>query len=103
MVNPARGEVALVLDGKTHAMRLTLGALAELEAKLESESLVALAEKFEQGRVSSTELIALLAAGLKGAGSGLGAADVASGEIEGGAIGAMRAGLALIAAAFRAE
>ncbi|MEM0923462.1 MAG: gene transfer agent family protein [Pseudomonadota bacterium] len=103
MVNPARGEVALVLDGQAHAMRLTLGALAELEARLETESLVALAEKFEQGRVSSAELIALLSAGLKGAGSQVAEADVASGQIEGGAVGAMRAGLALIAAAFRSE
>ena len=102
MVNPHRGEVALVLDGERHPMRLTLGALAELEARLESESLVALAEKFETGRVSSAELIALLAAGLRGAGSGIGEDRIASGEIEGGAVGAMRAGLALISAAFSA-
>lgn len=103
MANPHRGEVAIVLDGESHVMRLTLGALAELEARLQAQSLVALAEKFEQGQVASAELIALLAAGLKGAGSPVTEADVASADIPGGAVGAMRAGMALIAAAFRAE
>ena len=32
-VNPHRGEVAVVLDGRRHVARLTLGALAALEAE----------------------------------------------------------------------
>lgn len=103
MANPRRGEVEIALNGEIHLMRLTLGSLAELEARLEAESLVALAEKFEQGRVASAELIALLAAGLKGAGSPVTEAEVAGADIPGGAVGAMRAGMALIAAAFRTE
>ncbi|MEM7237552.1 MAG: gene transfer agent family protein [Pseudomonadota bacterium] len=103
MVNAARGEVALTLNGEDRVMRLTLGALAALEARLECRSLVALAEKFDAGDVSSAELIALLAAGLTGAGSPVSEDDVANAEIAGGAVGAMRAGLALISAAFRAE
>ncbi|MEM7505520.1 MAG: gene transfer agent family protein [Pseudomonadota bacterium] len=100
MTNPCRGEVAITLDGVPHVMRLTLGALAELEARLEIGSLVALAEKFESGSVSSSELISLIAAGIKGAGGSLGESDVAEADIDGGAVGAMRAGFALMSAAF---
>ena len=34
MVNPYAGEVALVIDGRRHVAKLTLGALAEAEAAL---------------------------------------------------------------------
>ena len=37
MANPWRGEVELVVDGEPRVMRLTLAALAELEARLKSE------------------------------------------------------------------
>lgn len=100
MVNPCRGEVTITLDDEAHVMRLTLGALAELEARLETGSLVALAEKFESGSVSSGELIALIAAGIRGAGGTLAEGDVADADIEGGAVGAMRAGFALMSVAF---
>ena len=40
MANPFAGEVGLVIDGQRHVMKLTLGALAELEAALEGGSLV---------------------------------------------------------------
>ncbi|WP_144430701.1 GTA-gp10 family protein, partial [Jannaschia donghaensis] len=36
--NPFAGEVALVLDGERHLLKLTLGALAELEADLAAGS-----------------------------------------------------------------
>ncbi|MEM6904490.1 MAG: gene transfer agent family protein [Pseudomonadota bacterium] len=99
--NPQRGEVALVIDGEVRLMRLTLGALAGLEARLETGSLVALAERFETGEVSAGELIALLTAGLNGAGGSWTEAEVAGAEIEGGPVAALRAGLALMAASFR--
>ena len=35
MANPYAGEVAIWLDGQRHVMRLTLGALAELEQTLQ--------------------------------------------------------------------
>ena len=103
MANPQRGEVALVVDGERRVMRLTLGALAELEARLGATSLVELAEKFESGRVATAELIALLAAGLRGAGHEMSEEALARAEIGGGALGAMKAGLALLAATFRPE
>ena len=101
MANPERGEVELVIDGRARAMRLTLGGLAELENRLEVGSLIALAEKFDGGQVSAGELIALLGAGLRGGGADISDADLASAEIEGGALAATRAGMALLAATFR--
>lgn len=103
MANPRRGEVALTIDGTARRMRLTLGALAALEARLETPSLVALAERFEAGEIRARDLLALLAAGLEGAGEPVSEADLREAEIEGGVVGATRAGLALLAAAFRAE
>ncbi|MEC8581731.1 MAG: gene transfer agent family protein, partial [Pseudomonadota bacterium] len=66
MANPWRGEVAIVLDGQRHVMRLTLGALAELEAGLGDETLVALVQRFEAGRSSTRDVLALIVAGLRG-------------------------------------
>lgn len=100
MTNPWRGEVTLVVDGVPHTMRLTLGALASLEAELQEPSLVALVERFEQGRFSSADVLALLKAGLQGAGSDLDPVELAHAEIEGGPMGAARAAAELIARAF---
>ena len=66
--NPYRGEVEATLGGQPYRLRLTLGALAELEAALEAESLPALLERFEQGRFSARDIIAVITAGLHGAG-----------------------------------
>ena len=101
MANPHRGEVDLTINGQPVRMRLTLGALAELEASLETGSLMALAERFESGRITTSDLVALLEAGIRGGGNELPAGTLANADIEGGAVGAMRAGLALLSAAFR--
>lgn len=103
MANPQRDEVAIRVNGEERVMRLTLGALAELEARLQATSLLDLAEKFESGGVSASELIALLAAGIRGAGGAVSEEELASAEIEGGAVGAMRAGLMLLSRTFRPE
>ena len=52
MVNPYAGEVAIWLDGQRHVMRLTLGALAEMETALEAGSLIDLVERFDAQRTS---------------------------------------------------
>ena len=59
MENPWAGEVAIVLDGNRHVAKLTLGALAELEAVLEAGSLVDLVERFESGRFSTRDVLGL--------------------------------------------
>ncbi|MCH8167997.1 MAG: gene transfer agent family protein [Proteobacteria bacterium] len=102
-VNPQRGEVAIRVDGREHVMRLTLGALAELEARLKVTSLLGLAEKFETGGVATAELIALLAAGIGGGGGAVTEDELAVAEIEGGAVGAMKAGLLLLSRTFQPE
>ena len=39
MANPWTGEVALTIDGKQRVLKLTLGALAELEQELQAPDL----------------------------------------------------------------
>ncbi|KIC49104.1 gene transfer agent family protein [Tateyamaria sp. ANG-S1] len=100
MTNPWRGEVTLVIDGEPQTMRLTLGALAGLEAALAEPSLVALVERFEQGRFSSVDVLAVLKAGLTGGGSDFDEDALDHAEIAGGPMGAARAAAELIARAF---
>ena len=98
--NPWAGEVTLVIDGEPRLMRLTLGALAALEARLGADSLVSLVARFEDGRVGSADVIALIAAGLSGGGTPMTEADLAQARIEGGPMAAARAAAALLALAF---
>lgn len=100
MVNPYCGEVAIILDGQRHIAKLTLGALAELEAALEAQSLFDLVERFEQGRFSSRDVLALIVAGLRGGGWRGTAADLATVEIGGGPLEAARVAAELLARAF---
>ncbi|MFD0908993.1 gene transfer agent family protein [Ruegeria arenilitoris] len=57
MVNPWTGEVALVIDGQRRVLKLTLGALAELEQELGAGSLVELVQRFEGGAYSSGDVL----------------------------------------------
>ncbi|MGQ0565946.1 MAG: gene transfer agent family protein [Gemmobacter sp.] len=100
MANPWAGEVAIWLDGKRHVGRLTLGALAELEAALEVGTLVDLVERFEAGRFSTRDVLALLVAGLRGGGWSGTAADLRSVEVGGGPMEAARAAAEMLARAF---
>lgn len=100
MANPFAGEVALVIDGERHVLKLTLGALAELEAGLEAGTLVDLVARFEGEAFSSRDVLALIVAGLRGGGWQGAAADLLSAEIAGGPIGAARAAAELLARAF---
>jgi hypothetical protein len=103
MANRLRGEIEAVLDGRRHTLCLTLGALAELESRLDAGSLVALAERFEAGRLSAREAIAVIGAGLRGAGNATSDEDVAAMRIEGGAGGYVRLVAELLEATFGAE
>lgn len=100
MANPYAGEALLVLDGKRHSAKLTLGALAELEAELGAESLVDLVERFENHRFSSRDVLAVVVAGLRGGGwQGL-SADLLRADIQGGPLEAARVAAQLLALAF---
>lgn len=100
MANPFAGEVAVWLDGQRHVARLTLGALAALESDLGEDSMVTLVERFETGRFASRDVLAVLVAGLKGAGWQGEADDLVSVQIRGGAIAAAQAAAQLLARAF---
>ncbi|HSF63812.1 MAG TPA: gene transfer agent family protein [Paracoccaceae bacterium] len=100
MANPWTGEVAIWLDGQRHVAKLTLGALAELEAALEVGTLVDLAARFEAGRFSTRDVLALIVAGLRGGGWQGTAADLRTVEIGGGPVEAARAAAELLARAF---
>ncbi len=100
MANPYRGEVALELNGAAHVMRLPLGVLAELEESLGAESLVQLVERFEQGAFRARDVLVLLAAGLKGAGSDISAEVLAVADFAGGAVGAAKAAARLLRVTF---
>lgn len=100
MANPYAGEVAVWLDGQRHVAKLTLGALAELEAALDAGSLFELVERFEQGRFSSRDVLALIVAGLRGGGWQGTAQDLRCVEIGGGPMAAAKAAAELLARAF---
>jgi len=100
MANPWAGEVALVVDGTRHTLKLTLGALAELEADLASGSLVDLVERFENGAFSTRDVLALIVAGLRGGGWDGTQANLLSADIEGGPLGAAQVAARLLAQAF---
>ncbi len=78
MPNRRRGEVALQLGDTCYTLCLTLGALAELEDAFGVQDLMALAERFGTGRLSSRDLLTLLAVALRGGGHALTDADVAA-------------------------
>lgn len=84
LVNARRGEVAARLDGKDYRLCLTLGGLAELETALGAGDLVTLGERFSTGRLSARDMIAVIAAGLRGAGHTFDESDVASMQVAGG-------------------
>ncbi|CAM4035749.1 gene transfer agent family protein [Palleronia rufa] len=100
MANPWAGEVALTLDGERRVAKLTLGALAELEAELGADSLVALVERFESGRFGTRDMVAVVAAGLHGGGWAGTSADLLGAEISGGPLEVARVAGALLARAF---
>ncbi|MDD8023494.1 MAG: gene transfer agent family protein [Paracoccaceae bacterium] len=100
MANPWAGEVAIWLDGERRVARLTLGALAELEAGLADGSMLKLVERFESGAFSTRDVLALVVAGLRGGGWGGTAADLRTVEIGGGPVEAARVAAELLARAF---
>lgn len=100
MANPYAGEVALTVNGKRCVAKLTLGALAALEARLATGSLMALVERFESGAFGAGDVIALLHAGLTACGWDGSEGDLAKADIAGGPLQAARVAAQLLAVAF---
>jgi hypothetical protein len=99
-LNRRRGEIAATLDGREYRLCLTLGALAELESAFEAQDLGALVERFSTGRLSARDLIRVIAAGLRGAGSEVSDDEVAAMRCEGGASGYARIASELLTTTF---
>ena len=102
MANSRRGEVAAILDGRSRVLCLTLGALAELEAAFGAEDLVALAARFETGKLSARDIVSIVGCGLRGAGATVSDAEVGAMRCDGGAAGFAQVAAELILATFGA-
>jgi hypothetical protein len=100
MANRHRGEIAAELGGETHVLCLTLGALAELEGAYGDQDLIAIAERFETGRVSATDAIRIIGAGLRGGGAKITDEAVAQLQVAGGAAGYLGIVTRLLTATF---
>lgn len=100
MANPFRGEVELMVDGAPRVMRLTLGALAELEARLRCDSLLEMIARFETGGFKVRDLISLLTAGLNGGGWAVSEAELVASRIDGGPLAAAQAAARLLKITF---
>lgn len=100
MANPWTGEVVLTIDGEQRVLKLTLGALAELEQELGASSLVELVQRFEGGAYSSGDVLALIVAGLRGGGADVTRAELLWAEIVGGPMAGARVAAELLARAF---
>ncbi len=87
MANRHRGEIIGELGGKTYTLCLTLGALAELEHAYGDADIIAIAERFETGRVGASDAIKIIGAGLRGGGNDVSDDDVAVLQAAGGAAG----------------
>lgn len=90
-----------MLDGERHVAKLTLGALAELEARLGADSLAELAARFESDQIGARDVLELICAGLRGGGWTGEMSDLLAADIEGGPLAAARAGAELLVLAFR--
>jgi hypothetical protein len=84
MANVRRGDVDAVFDNRKFTLRLTLGALAELEDAFGATDLIGLAARFEEGRLSARDLVCVIGAGVRGGGADLSDEDVARLACEGG-------------------
>jgi hypothetical protein len=97
MPNPRRGEIEAVLDGTAFNLVLTLGALAELEHAFGDTDMLALAERFQAGRLSARDAQRIIGAGLRAAGHDIAVALMGA---EGGAAGFVDIVARLLAATF---
>jgi hypothetical protein len=100
MPNPHRGEIEACLDGKSFRLCLTLSALAELEHAFNNDDMLALAERFQNGRLSARDAQRIIGAGLRGAGNDIADDAVGRMQTEGGAAGFVDIVARLLSATF---
>lgn len=102
MVNRHRGEIEAIFDGKPYRLCLTLGALAELEDAFGADDMLALAQRFEAGRLRARDATRIIAAGLRGGGYELTEAQITQMQADGGACGYVDIVVRLLATTFGA-
>lgn len=98
--NARRGEIEAVIGGERRRLCLTLGALAELEEAFAASDLGALVARFSTGKLSATDMIRVIGAGLRGAGEEIDDGAVGRMDVEGGAAGYARIVAELLTATF---
>jgi hypothetical protein len=98
--NRRRGEVVAELDGREWRLRLTLGALAELESAFAAQDVNALVERFATGRLSAGDMAKVIGAGLRGGGADVADEAVLAMHHEDGVAGFAATVAALLTATF---
>jgi hypothetical protein len=100
MANAHRGEIEAELSGRRYTLCLTLGALAEIEHAYGGEDLIAIAQRFEAGKIGASDAILVIGAGLRGAGNAVSDEEVRAMTVEGGAAGYLAIVVRLLKATF---
>lgn len=80
LVNAARGEVLLEIDGRTRRLCVTLGALAELEAAFDVANMSEFSARLAQ--LTASDLLLVIAALAAGGGEAASVADLAQARID---------------------
>lgn len=101
--NRRRGEIEAVIDGERRILCMTLGALAELETAFGIDNIADLAERFAGGRIAARDVMAIIAAGLRGGGNVVDDDEIAEIRVEGGIGGAISLAVRLLDSAFSPE
>lgn len=97
--NVHRGEVEARIDGQSYILKLTLGALAEIEQVLAFD-ILEISERFENGRISAGDCLVILIAALRAGGHDVTDKEVAAMEFEDGLSGAFALVSKLFVSAF---
>lgn len=103
MANKHRGEIEACINGKSWKLCLTLGALSELESAFGDDDMLALAQRFEKGRLSANDAVRIIGAGLRGAGHEVTDDQVKGMRTEGGVLGIIDIVARLLSATFGAN
>lgn len=101
--NRVRGEIEAVINGERRILCMTLGALAELETAFSVDTIGDLATRFSGGRIGTRDVMAIIAAGLRGGGNVIEDGDLDDMRVEGGLGGAVSLAATLLASAFGPE
>ncbi len=101
MANPYTGEVDLIVDGQRRRLKLTLGALAELETRMKVDGITDLVARFEGENPRARDVLLLICAGLRGGGWDGDLPDLLAADIDGGVLTAARVAARLLNLAFQ--